>query len=186
MTPSRRPVGAPALVPAFTASVPALPAPAAPTANRFDGAWSVVATAETGSCTGPYRYPIVIRNGIVDEAGNHGVDASGQAMADGRITGTIRSGLASVALTGTLRGCAGSWAVRGKFGAGCLPCHAGGDAGVVRLSRHEHPGRTCTPAMPASPGCWKASIASRPPKASRATAPTPTTSASPPVITRWC
>jgi len=93
----------------------AVPAAAAPAANRFDGAWSVVATAETGSCTGPYRYPIVIRDGVVDEAGGSGVDASGRAGRDGRIAGTIRNGLASVAVTGRLRGAAGSgrWSLSG-------------------------------------------------------------------------
>ncbi|SFV12444.1 hypothetical protein SAMN02799631_05473 [Methylobacterium sp. 174MFSha1.1] len=98
---------------------PAAPALAAPAANRFDGAWSVVATAETGSCTGPYRYPIVIRDGVVDDAGGNDVDASGRAGADGRITGTIRSGLASVAVSGRLRGSAGSgrWSL-----AGISPC----------------------------------------------------------------
>lgn len=117
MTPFARPSSAQALVLAVAASVLAAPATAAP--NRFDGAWSVVATAETGNCTGPYRYPIVIRGGIVDDAGGHGVDASGRATADGRITGTIRSGLASVAVTGTLRGSAGSgrWTL-----AGISPC----------------------------------------------------------------
>ncbi|MGX7706218.1 hypothetical protein [Methylobacterium sp. Gmos1] len=115
MTPLRRPVLAPALFLAFALPAVALPALAAPAANRFDGAWSVVATAETGSCTGPYRYPIVIRDGIVDDAGGNGVDASGRAGADGRITGTIRSGLASVAVSGTLRGSAGSgrWSLSG-------------------------------------------------------------------------
>ncbi len=44
----RRPVLALALLLALAA-----PALAAPAANRFDGAWSVVAIAETGTCTGP-------------------------------------------------------------------------------------------------------------------------------------
>ncbi|MET7247960.1 hypothetical protein ABZT49_31870 [Methylobacterium sp. EM32] len=118
MSPFRRPVLArvPLLALLLALAAPAL---AAPAANRFDGAWSVVATAETGSCTGPYRYPIVIRDGVVDEAGCNDVDASGRAGADGRITGTIRSGLASVAVTGRLRGSAGSgrWSL-----AGISPC----------------------------------------------------------------
>ncbi|AWN45170.1 hypothetical protein DK419_01530 [Methylobacterium terrae] len=115
MTQPRRPVPAPALFLALAGSILVAPASAAPAANRFDGAWSVVATAETGNCTGPYRYPIVIRDGIVDEAGGSGVDASGRAAADGRISGTIRSGLASVAVTGRLRGAAGSgrWTLSG-------------------------------------------------------------------------
>ncbi|AWN51525.1 hypothetical protein [Methylobacterium sp. 17Sr1-1] len=118
MTPFPRPVLARAPLLALLLGL-AAPALAAPAANRFDGAWSVVATAETGSCTGPYRYPIVIRDGVVDDTGGNDVDASGRAGADGRITGTIRSGLASVAVTGTLRGSAGSgrWSL-----AGISPC----------------------------------------------------------------
>ncbi|BCM85528.1 hypothetical protein NS228_02320 [Methylobacterium indicum] len=114
MTSSRFPILLPAVC-----LVLAGPASAAPSANRFDGAWSVVATAETGTCTGPYRYPIVIRDGVVDDAGGNGVDASGRAGADGRITGTIRSGLASVSVTGRLRGAAGQgrWSL-----AGISPC----------------------------------------------------------------
>lgn len=88
---------------------------AAHASNRFDGAWSVVAMPESGTCTGPYRYPIVIRDGQVDDAGGNGVDASGHAGEDGRIVGTIRRGLADVAVSGRLRGDVGRgrWALTG-------------------------------------------------------------------------
>lgn len=84
-------------------------------ANRFDGAWSVVAMAESGTCTGPYRYPIVIRDGQVDDAGDTGVEASGHAGDDGRITGTIRRGLANITVFGRLGGAAGRgrWTLSG-------------------------------------------------------------------------
>ncbi|MCJ2019431.1 MULTISPECIES: hypothetical protein [unclassified Methylobacterium] len=84
-------------------------------AGRFDGAWSVVATTDTGACTGPYQYPIVIRDGTVDDAGGNGVDASGRTTADGRISGTIRKGLASVLVSGRLRGSGGTgrWSLAG-------------------------------------------------------------------------
>ncbi|GJD36019.1 hypothetical protein [Methylobacterium aerolatum] len=93
----------------------AAPAGAAPAANRFDGGWSVTATGETGDCAGPYRYAIVIRDGIVDDAGGSDVDASGRTASDGRITGTIRKGLANVAVSGRLRGSAGTgrWTLTG-------------------------------------------------------------------------
>ncbi|MCJ2134271.1 hypothetical protein MKK69_09415 [Methylobacterium sp. J-026] len=93
----------------------ASPSTEALAASRFDGAWAVVATAENGTCSGPYRYPIVIRDGAVDDGGGNGVDASGRAGADGRISGTIRKGLASVAVTGRLRGSGGSgrWTLTG-------------------------------------------------------------------------
>lgn len=90
-------------------------AAAAPAANRFDGNWSVVATSDDESCTGPYRYAIVIRDGNVDDAGDNGVDASGRAGSDGRINGTIRKGLASVAVSGQLKGSGGGgrWTLSG-------------------------------------------------------------------------
>ncbi|SEH24816.1 hypothetical protein SAMN02799636_00003 [Methylobacterium sp. 275MFSha3.1] len=104
---------APALI--LTACTTVCAATGASAANRFDGSWSVIATAESGSCTGPYSYPIVIRDGTVDDAGGNGVDASGRAGPDGRITGTIRKGLASVSVTGRLRGSAGTgrWTLSG-------------------------------------------------------------------------
>lgn len=93
----------------------ALPAEAAQAENRFDGSWSVEATGSEGACPGPYRYPIVIRNGQVDDAGGNNVDASGRAEADGDINGTIRQGLAVVSVSGRLAGSAGSgqWTLSG-------------------------------------------------------------------------
>ncbi|SEO98299.1 hypothetical protein SAMN02799625_04346 [Methylobacterium sp. UNC300MFChir4.1] len=104
---------APALI--LTACTTVCAATGASAANRFDGSWSVIADAESGSCTGPYSYPIVIRDGTVDDVGGNGVDASGRAGPDGRITGTIRKGLASVSVTGRLRGSAGTgrWTLSG-------------------------------------------------------------------------
>jgi hypothetical protein len=92
---------------------------AAVAATRFDGNWSVTATVDDGGCTGPYRYPIVIRDGVVDDAGGSGVDASGRAGADGRIVGTIRNGPASVAVEGRLRVSEGQgvWTLSGP-----VPC----------------------------------------------------------------
>lgn len=84
-------------------------------AGHFDGSWSVEATGSEGSCTGPYRYPIVIRDGKVDDAGSNDVDASGRAQPDGDISGTIRRGLAVVAVSGRLEGSSGSgqWTLTG-------------------------------------------------------------------------
>ena len=104
-----------ALLPPFALLALASVATAAPAANRFDGNWSVVATSADESCTGPYRYAIVIRDGNVDDAGDNGVDTSGRTGADGRITGTIRKGLASVAVSGRLKGSGGGgrWSLSG-------------------------------------------------------------------------
>ena len=110
--------------PVFTAKLAALAltvacAAIAPAAAEpgFDGRWSVAATVEDGGCTGPYRYPIVIRAGIVDDAGGSGADASGRVGEDGRIVGSIKSGLASIAVEGQLRASAGSgrWTLAGPI-----------------------------------------------------------------------
>lgn len=84
-------------------------------AGPFDGAWSVQAMTVTGRCAGPHRYPITIRNGVLKEAGTDGIDATGQARADGRVSGTIRTGLSRIAVTGRLRGASGSgeWSLAG-------------------------------------------------------------------------
>ncbi|KQT52745.1 hypothetical protein ASG52_25465 [Methylobacterium sp. Leaf456] len=97
--------------PLLALTLVSLPAAAGP----FDGAWSVQAVAETGACSGPYNYPIAIRNGVLEDTGAKGVDASGRASADGRIRGTIRTGLARIAVSGRLRGMsgAGEWTLGG-------------------------------------------------------------------------
>lgn len=104
-----------ALVPLLLVACGGVPADAASTANHFDGSWTVEATGSEGSCPGPYHYPIVIRNGQVDDAGGNDVDASGRAEADGDISGTIRRGLAVVSVSGRLTGSAGSgqWSLSG-------------------------------------------------------------------------
>ncbi|WP_419828878.1 hypothetical protein [Methylobacterium sp.] len=83
------------------------PAPVA-AQTKFDGRWSVSATVDGGSCTGPYRYPIVVRDGAVDDPGGSMTNASGRVADDGRIVGSIKSGLASIAVKGRLRAPAGS------------------------------------------------------------------------------
>ena len=85
----------------------------------FDGQWSVTATVEDGGCTGPYRYPIVIRDGVVDDASGSGADASGRVRKDGRLIGSIKSGLADIAVEGRLRSApgAGRWNLSGP-----IPC----------------------------------------------------------------
>lgn len=104
-----------ALAPLLLLASGMVAAKAAPAANHFDGSWSVEATGSEGACPGPYHYPIVIRNGRVDDAGGNDVDASGRAEADGDITGTIRQGLAVISVSGRLAGSAGSgqWTLSG-------------------------------------------------------------------------
>ncbi len=90
-------------------------ASAARAESRFDGRWSVSAVTESGSCRGPHHYPIAIRGGTVGDAGGNNVRVSGRAGSDGRITGTIRRGLATVSVDGRLRGARGTgrWRLAG-------------------------------------------------------------------------
>ncbi|MCJ2043077.1 hypothetical protein MKK58_00715 [Methylobacterium sp. J-078] len=83
----------------------------------FDGDWSVAATVDDGRCTGPYRYPIVIRDGAVDEAGGSEADVSGRVAKNGRIVGSIRRGLANIAVEGQLQASAGTgrWTLTGPI-----------------------------------------------------------------------
>ncbi|WP_083936024.1 hypothetical protein [Methylobacterium sp. B1] len=60
-------------------------------ANRFDGAWSVIATAESGSCTGPYSYPIVIRDGTVIVSNRSKSIGLGVHSGDAAVQHTIKS-----------------------------------------------------------------------------------------------
>ena len=82
----------------------AVPVPATALVG-FDGQSSVSATVDAGSSTGPDRYLIIVRDGTVDDARGSGADASGH---DGRHVGSIKSGLANIAVEGRLRTTAGS------------------------------------------------------------------------------
>jgi hypothetical protein len=53
---------------------------------RFDGRWTVSATVDDGGCTGPYRYPIVVRDGVVDDASGSAADGSGRWTLTGPIS----------------------------------------------------------------------------------------------------
>jgi len=94
----------------------AVPVPATAQVG-FDGHWSVSATVNEGGCTGPYRYPIVVHDGAVDDASGSGADASGRVGDDGRLVGSIKSGLADIAVEGRLRATAGSgrWNLSGPI-----------------------------------------------------------------------
>ena len=85
----------------------AVPVPATALVG-FDGQWSVSATVDAGSSTGPDRYLIIVRDGTVDDARGSGADASGRVGNDGRRVGSIKSGLANIAVEGRLRTTAGS------------------------------------------------------------------------------
>jgi hypothetical protein len=89
----------------------------------YDGVWSVVVAAESGTCSGAYRYPVAIVNGYVRHADPS--DASfaihGRVGAGGRVNVQVIRGdqraygvgrLARFAGGGTWQspnGCAGHW-----------------------------------------------------------------------------
>jgi hypothetical protein len=90
--------------------------------TAYDGMWSVVVAAESGTCSGSYRYPVAIVNGNVRHAeqGEQMFDVRGRVGADGRVNVEVSSGdlraygvgrLAGTSGGGTWRssGCAGSW-----------------------------------------------------------------------------
>jgi hypothetical protein len=91
--------------------------------SAYDGVWSVVVAAESGTCSGAYRYPIAIINGSVQHA-EHGerlFDVRGRVGSDGRVNVEVSSGdlraygvgrLSGSAGGGTWQspqGCAGHW-----------------------------------------------------------------------------
>jgi hypothetical protein len=100
-------------------------AASAPASARtvYDGVWSVVVAAESGTCSGAYRYPVEIVNGYVRHANPN--DASfairGRVGAGGRVQVAVRRGdqhafgvgrLARFSGGGTWQspnGCAGHW-----------------------------------------------------------------------------
>ena len=91
--------------------------------GSYDGTWSVVISAESGACSGAYRYPVAIVNGSVRhaEAGDHPFDISGRVGPDGRVSVRVSRGdlradgvgrLAGASGGGTWQspsGCAGRW-----------------------------------------------------------------------------
>jgi hypothetical protein len=91
--------------------------------GAFDGIWSVVVAAESGSCSGSYRYPVAIVNGQVRHAepGEQLFNVRGRVAPDGRVSvevsrGDLRAiGVGRLSRTGgggtwqSPIGCAGRW-----------------------------------------------------------------------------
>jgi hypothetical protein len=100
-------------------------AASAPASARtvYDGVWSVVVAAESGTCSGAYRYPVAIVNGYVRhaDADDASFDIRGRVGAGGRVNVQVTRGdqraygvgrLARFAGGGTWQspnGCAGHW-----------------------------------------------------------------------------
>ena len=73
----------------------------APSAQGFDGRWSVLVFTEYGSCGGGYRYGVRISNGRVFYVGSSDVDVSGRVSPRGQVRVQVRQGDQSA--TGTAR-----------------------------------------------------------------------------------
>ena len=89
----------------------------------YDGVWSVVVAAESGTCSGAYRYPVAIVNGYVRHInpGDASFAIRGRVGAGGRVNVAVRRGDQSAYGVGRLarfsgggtwqspNGCAGHW-----------------------------------------------------------------------------
>jgi hypothetical protein len=77
--------------------------------SGYDGTWSVVISAESGVCSGAYRYPVAIVNGNVRHAsvGDHPFNISGRVGADGRVIVHVSRGDLRANGSGRLSGAAG-------------------------------------------------------------------------------
>jgi hypothetical protein len=89
----------------------------------FDGAWSVHAVPEHGTCRRAHRYRVVVEQGAVRSRASRSAEVSGGLQSDGRIEASIqrsrtrvdvagrlsgRSGLGTWTATGTIN-CSGRW-----------------------------------------------------------------------------
>ena len=78
--------------------------------TAHDGVWSVVVTAESGTCSGSYRYPVAIVNGSVRHAepGEQLFNVRGKVGTDGRLSVEVSRGDLRAVGTGKLSGASGS------------------------------------------------------------------------------
>jgi hypothetical protein len=91
--------------------------------TAYDGVWSVVVAAETGTCSGAYRYPVAIVNGYVRhaDAADPSFDIRGRVGSGGRVSVQVSRGdqrangvgrlsrFAGVGIWRSPNGCAGHW-----------------------------------------------------------------------------
>jgi hypothetical protein len=89
-------------------------------ASRYDGIWSVSLITDKGDCTASYRYPMLVANGVVGNAGSADIVVRGSVAPSGAVRVVVRQGNTSAAGYGRLfaavgrgswRGasCSGSW-----------------------------------------------------------------------------
>jgi hypothetical protein len=91
--------------------------------TAYDGIWSVVIAAKSGTCSGSYRYPVAIVNGYVRHAdrGDQSFNIYGRVGSGGRVSVQVSRGDQSAHGVGRLspvagggswsspNGCAGYW-----------------------------------------------------------------------------
>jgi len=105
---------------ALLAASATLTATASVAVPSYDGTWSVLVVTEKGTCDAAYRYPILIANGHLINAGDSAFTVTGSVAQTGAITVTVsaagKSATGSGRLAGTMGGgswtggsCSGSW-----------------------------------------------------------------------------
>ncbi|MCJ2060792.1 heme utilization protein [Methylobacterium sp. J-048] len=83
--------------------------------NRYDGAWTIVATTSEGPCAAQTRYQVQIKDSDASIPGDE-VDIDGGVSASGSVQATIISGSNTVPIAGSLdtQGAgAGTWRTSG-------------------------------------------------------------------------
>lgn len=95
-------------------------------ADPFDGAWQVTIITKKGGCDQAYSYPVSVKDGDVDYAGQGGFDIDGKVQDSGAVQ--VRIALGSRAATGTGR-------LVGKSGSGTWQDGTNACSGVWRASR---------------------------------------------------
>lgn len=93
---------------------------ASPTFARsiFDGEWSVIIETRDGLCPPTVRYPVIISNGIVSNAGNALVTVTGQVTPTGIVRVTVQSGGAWASGAGRLSATNGAGVWQGQSSSG--------------------------------------------------------------------
>ncbi len=82
--------------------------------SNFDGDWSVVIETRAGACTPSLRYPVVITNGIVTNAGGSPASVQGRVAPSGAVRVTVQSGGSWASGSGRLTTTGGSGVWRGQ------------------------------------------------------------------------
>jgi hypothetical protein len=83
-------------------------------ASKYDGAWSIVITTRTGSCSAAYRFSGQIWNGIIYYGGGGPINFNGRVRSNGAAWVRVASGSNYAVAHGRLRVGRGSGTWRGQ------------------------------------------------------------------------